>query len=95
MPNYDMRCPKCDVTFVDMILTYDEAKSITCPVCSSLLSIVPSRFGFKVTGSRVVERQKLEARFKRRAKRIEKQLTSTERDRFDNFCRKHSLRRYY
>jgi len=95
MPNYDMRCNTCDVTFEDMILKYEEAKTITCPVCSSLLSIVPSRFGFEVKGSKRTERQMLEARFDRRAKRIKKQFTKAEQDRFDNFCRNRNLRRYY
>jgi len=95
MPNYDMRCAKCDITFVDVLLTYDEAKTIECPTCNSILSIVPSRFCFEVTGSRVKERQMLEARFNRRSKHIDKNLTTAEKDNFDKFCRKHNLRRYY
>lgn len=95
MPNYDFYCKECALTLVDVVVTYDEAKELTCPACENVLRIKPSRFGFKVQGSAVVERQKLEARFKRREKRIQKEFTPAQAERFENWCKKRGVRRYY
>ena len=95
MPVYDLFCEPCDLLFHNAVMPYEEMLEAACPVCSNKLTNVPGRFGFEVKGSKVKERQKLEKRFKKRAKRIEKEFTSEQKQRFERFCDKHGCRKSY
>jgi len=96
MPVYDLRCKECDEIYENFCcLDYREAKEQECPICGTLMDIVPSAFNFEVKGSARTRRQILEARFKRREKRIERELTKEQQERLAAWCDKHGCRKRY
>jgi len=95
MSVYDLRCTGCDLVFKDVVMTYEEMKAAKCPACESELGMIPGGFSFEVQGSKVKERQKLERRFKKRQRRIEKTFTPQQKARFERFCDRYHCRKSY
>ena len=95
MPLYDMYCPDCDTTFENLVMTYEEMHTEPCPLCRHLLQHKPAGFRFEVKDSQRAHRQKMEARFKKRAKRIDREFTPQQRERFEAWCISRGCRRYY
>jgi hypothetical protein len=90
-----MRCPECDIVFEDLLLTFEEMKALVCPVCETAMTMLPARFKFDVKDSARAERQKLEHRFKKRERRIEREFTPAQAERFERFCRARNCRRSF
>lgn len=95
MPIYDFFCDQCGLQLENAHMTYDEMKAATCPQCETPLSVIPGLFAFDVKDSRVKRRQTLEKRFKKREKRIQKELTRTEQERLERFCDRYGCRKRY
>lgn len=95
MPLYDMYCTACDVVFENLVMKYEEMQVEPCPLCNKTLQVKPGRFKFEVKDSQRTRRRVLEARFKKRAKRIAKEFTPAQAERFENWCVSRGCRRYY
>ena len=94
MPLYDFAC-ECGMEIVNAIMSYDEMRAALCPKCEGPLGMVPGRFSFDVKDSRRTRRQTLENQFKKREKRIKKDLTRTEQERLGRFCARYGCRTRY
>jgi hypothetical protein len=91
-----MYCAGCETVFENLVMSYDEMiAGGDCPLCTARLQHKPGRFKFEVKDSQRHRRQVLEARFKKRAKRIEKEFTPEQKENFENWCRERGCKRYY
>jgi len=95
MPSYDLYCKTCDHLFENAVMPYEEMKEAMCPICQKPLLARPGRFKFDVKGSARARRQELEARFRRREKRIDKEFTPAQKDRFESFCDRYGCRKRF
>lgn len=95
MPVYDLRCEGCGTVFENLVMTYEEMQAEICPLCDAVMQVKPGRFKFEVKNSRRTRQQILEKRFKKRAKRIEKEFTPEQKERLERFCDRYGCRKTY